>query len=245
VLADNLSYHGIVMIPATSKIKSVILLSSLIVIIGMVAASNFVEQRSVDNSKIPQKLEESRGFQRWITNIKNKGFEDIKADEFTLKEENEIYNTKWIKIYSADDPVEKENYERTFSELEETKFLVLSPSKRLLIDIRSTERAGYLQNEARVYGQLDDKIIDSRILDCSLRANCVFDRAWFLENDLFAITEFSRDIDKKDETAVECTKDQECSYTFKVHLIDMKHNKRWTYESPEFNAISNLLVPEL
>ena len=60
---------------------------------GLGVYSNVIEQKSIDMSKIPEKVEESNWFQRWITNIKNKEI-DISADGFELKEENEIYNTK-------------------------------------------------------------------------------------------------------------------------------------------------------
>ena len=64
---------------------------------------NIEKQRSIDKSKLPERVEENKLFQRWITNLKNHDL-NIEADEFKLKEENEIYNTTWMTVYSIDDP---------------------------------------------------------------------------------------------------------------------------------------------
>ncbi|KKS27336.1 MAG: hypothetical protein UU86_C0021G0011 [candidate division WWE3 bacterium GW2011_GWC1_42_102] len=162
---------------------------------------NVAEQKSVDHSKLPDKVEQSIGFQRWITNLKNKDM-FIEADEFTLKEENEIYNTKWMKV-------------------------------------------GYAPNEVHFYGLKEDKIIDARILDCSAHANCYFDRAYFLDNDVFVISEFSRTIDKKDVVSAACSLEETCEYSVKVHVIDLINNKRLVYESKPFQAVMTELMPEL
>jgi hypothetical protein len=214
------------------------------VAVGLGVYSNISEQFAVDRSKLPLKVELYKGFQRWITNLKNKGL-DIKADEFRLKEENEIYNTKWVKVYSDDDEVVKADFEKKLVELKNVKKVVYSPSERVYIDFRNEPRDGYAANEARLYGQLDDKIIDARILDCSIRANCYFDRAYFLENDFLVISEISRNIDKKDTVTPECLPTQMCTYTFKTHVIDIKHNKRWIYESKPFDVVLADFMKEL
>lgn len=205
---------------------------------------NVKEQKSIDHSKLPDKVEQSIGFQRWITNLKNKDMV-IEADEFTLKEENEIYNTKWMKVYSIEDEGMREKYNKTVESLRGVKKVVFSPSDRELIDYRPEYRDGYAPNEAHFYGLKEDKIIDARILDCSAHANCYFDRAYFLDNDVFVISEFSRTIDKKDEVSATCSLQETCEYSAKVHVIDLINNKRLVYESRPFQAIMAELIPEL
>lgn len=227
------------------KLKKEFLLTFLI--FGAVAlgvTSNILEQLAIDRSKLPQKVELSKGFQRWITNLKNKGL-DIQADEFKLKEENEIYNTKWVKVYSTDDTAIKTDIENKLATLKNLKKVVYSPSERVYVDFRNESRDGYAPNEVRLYGQLDDKILDARVVDCSVRANCYFDRAYFLENDFLVISEISRNIDKKDETTPVCPIDQSCTYTFKIHVTDIKHNKRWVYESKPFDMVLANLIKDL
>ncbi|OGC65629.1 threonylcarbamoyl-AMP synthase [candidate division WWE3 bacterium RIFOXYA12_FULL_43_11] len=205
---------------------------------------NIKEQKSVDHSKLPDKVEQNIGFQRWITNLKNKDV-IIEADEFQLKEENELYNTKWMKVYSIEEEGMREKYDKTIESLQNVKKVVFSPSGRELIDYRPEYRDGYAPNEAHFYGLKEDKIIDARILDCSARANCYFDRAYFLDNDVFVISEFSRSINKKDETASTCSPEETCEYSIKVHVIDLINNKRLVYESRPFEAVMAELVPEL
>lgn len=206
--------------------------------------SNVMEQRAVDHSKIPQKVEQSRGFQRWITNLKNNDI-DINADEFKLKEENEIYNTMWLKVYSIDDSAQKAIYEKTLADLKDVKKVIYSPSEREILDYRNEIRGDYKANEVHFYGQKEDKIIDARIVDCSVRANCYFDRAYFLDNDTFVISELSRNIDKKDLTSPLCDINTLCTYTIKLHVVDLIKNSRYVYESKHFDIILSKLIPEL
>ena len=206
--------------------------------------SNVIQQKAVDRSKIPEKVEEDGSFQRWITNLKNKGL-DIEADEFRLKEENEIYNTRWMKVYSIDDPQTKETYEQTLEQMKDIDKVIFSPSERLFIDYREIKKDDYEPNEVRFYGLKEDKVIDARAVDCSTRGNCYFDRAFFLDNDLFVVTEISRTIDKNDTNILKCLTDEECEYSFKLHLIDLINNQRLVYESEPFTAVLSKLKPEL
>lgn len=220
-----------------------ILVVAIFILVAAGAAINIREQLSIDQSKLPEKVEESEGFQRWITNLKNKGLEQVDADEFTLVEENEIYNTKWMQVYSFDDPGQREEFENTIIQHQGVPKVIFSPSERLFIDFRHENRDGYKPNEVHFYGARDDKIIDARILDCSERANCYFDRAYFLSNDVFVISEFSRNIDKKDQTTPECPVDTECTYSIKVHVIDLINNSRLVYESKPFNIVLSEYIP--
>jgi hypothetical protein len=226
------------------KAKLTIVFILLLVTFGVYL--NQIEKRAVDYSKIPMKVEESKGFQRWITNLKNKDFE-IEADEFRMVEENEIYNTKWMKVYSSDNEEELQRYQTQIGELRDLNKIALSPSERQFVDYRDINRNGYKPNEAHFYGLREDKIIDARIVDCSLKANCYFDRAWFLEdsNDVVVISEFSRDIDKKEENPEVCLVTDVCTYTIKLHVIDLLKNSRLIYESKPFDIILEEIKPEL
>jgi len=228
------------------------ILFSLVLILTVLGVySNVQQQQKVDNSRLPGKVEGDRGFQRWITNLKNKDVE-INADDFSFKEENEIYNTKWIKISSIEGEGKQEEFNKTIEENTDIRYVAFSPSERELLDYRHEVRntvspsGNYYQpNEVRFYGQKEDKIIEARILDCSLKANCYFDRAYFLNNDLFVITEFSRNIDKDDTTTKECPIDQVCTYTVKLHLVDLINNSRYVYESKPMELNLRELIPEL
>jgi hypothetical protein len=222
----------------------IILTAGIFLLVALGVYSNLAEQKALDRSKIPLKVEQNRGFQRWITNVKNQGM-DISADDFRLKEENEIYNTKWMKVSSLDNPEVKKVYEADLVAKQGVKKVVFSPSDREYIDYRNIDRDGYLSNEVHFYGQKEDKLIDARILDCSLQANCYFDRAFFLDNDVFVISEFSRNISKQDQTNTPCALDQTCEYTFKIHVVNLLTNSRLVYVSKPFNAIYNEVVDDL
>ena len=222
---------------------------------GLTVYSNYSEQQAIDESKIPLKVEESKGFQRWITNLKNKGVE-IEADEFEFVEKNEIYNTKWMTVYSVDDPQDFALFEQTIAEYaqvaDDIKEIEFSPSGRAVLDLRNEFRGEYKPNEVRYFGARDDKIFDARFLDCSERANCIFDRGYFIDNsnDVFFISEFSRNIpdedeQEEDEVVVPCTKMDECTYTFKIHVVDMINNSRHIYESLPKDFVYDVIVPEL
>jgi len=205
---------------------------------------NVRQQLAIDESKLPKKLEGAHSFQRWITNVKNNDI-DVGADDFRLVEEAEIYNTSWVTIYLVDEPGVKEWYEQILLDHQDLKKVIFSPSEREFIDFRKEPRGEYKINEVRFFGQKEDKIIDSKVVDCSIRANCYFDRAYFLDNDVFVISEISRNIHKHDDTAELCPIDEICTYTIKIHLVDLVQNKRLVYESGTFDVVLEKLIPEL
>lgn len=215
---------------------NIILISVIFLSIVFGVILNIKQQMSVDRSKLPQKVEEERLFQRWITNLKNHDL-DVNADDFELKEENEIYNTTWMNVYSMDDPEQKALYEKTLDEHKDVENVVFSPNERVFVDFRNIPRGEVMANEVRLYGLKEDKIIDARVLDCSTKGNCYFDRAYFLDNDVFVISEISRDINKKDSSAPDCLVTDECTYTIKVHVVDMINNRRSVYVSKPFDAV--------
>jgi hypothetical protein len=219
-----------------------IILIILLIILGVFI--NIREEKAVDDSKIPERVEMSRGFQRWITNLKNKGV-DKNADEFRMIEENEIYNSMWMKVYSMDDQDKKELYDKTMNSVKDLKKIAFSPSEREFLDYRNEIRDGYLPEEVRFFGQKEDKIIDSRIVSCLKEANCYFDRGYFIDNDVLVITEFSMSRGKDKVIPSKCSIDSVCTYTIKLHLADLVRNSRTVYESEPFEVNLSVLIPEL
>lgn len=223
---------------------AVALAAAIFILVGVVIYINIAKQNAVDRSKIPEKVEDHGRWQRWITNLKNKDLE-IEADEFRLKEENEIYNTKWMQVYSLDEEGRREEFWQNIENHKNIKKVIFSPSERGFVDYRDISRDGYGPNQVHYYGLRDDKIIDARILDCSLEANCYFDRAYFLDNNVFVISEISQDIDEDDEGVPACVMEEMCAYTFKVHVIDLINNSRLVYESEPFEVVLAEFKPEL
>jgi len=197
---------------------------------------NYRQERDIDRSKVPPKLELSKPFQKWITNLKNKGL-IVEADEFRLREENEIYNTKWMAVYNIDDADAVDRLNAELAALQNEKKVAFSPSERELIDYRTTQ--------VRYYGLRDDKIVDARLLGCTSNINCYFDRAYFLDNDVFVVSEFSRSVDLNEQNPQACTLDQMCKYSIKIHLVDLNKNSRLVYESKPFDTNLALLIPNL
>ena len=227
------------------KVKPTLLLTSILFILVTTGVfSNIKQQLAVDESKLPEKLEANNLFQRWITNLKNNDV-DVGADDFRLFEEAEVYNTMWVTIKSIDDPGVEEWFNEELLTHQGLDKVVFSPSDKEFIDLRHVLRGEYNINEVRFLGQKEDKILDSKVVDCSIRANCYFDRAYFLDNDVFVVTEISRNIHKHDDTAELCPIDEICTYTIKLHLIDLIQNKRLVYESNPFDIVLAKLIPEL
>lgn len=227
-----------------TKKLTILLTAAIFLLICGGVFINVKQQLAVDESKLPQKLEDNNLFQRWITNLKNNDV-DVGADDFRLLEEAEIYNTMWVTIKSIDGPGVEEWFNNELLTHQDLDKVVFSPSDKEFIDFRPILRGEYEQNEVRFFGQKEDKILDSKVVDCSIRANCYFDRAYFLDNDVFVVTEISRNIDKHDDTAELCPIDESCTYTIKLHLVDLVQNKRLVYESNTFDIVLAKLIPEL
>ncbi len=226
------------------NLTEIALTTGIALLIGAGVYSNIWEENQIDRSKLPQKVEQSNGFQRWITNLRNKDLV-IEADDFSMLEENEIYNTKWVKVYSIDEEGKRAEFEANIESKKNIKKVVFSPSGMQFVDYRAETRDGYQPHEVHHYGLRDNQIIDSRIVDCSVKANCYFDRAWFLDNDVFVVTEVSRNVDKKSLDIQPCSPVQNCTYTYKIHVIDLVRNSRLIYQSAPFEAILEDLKPNL
>ncbi|MFH1899149.1 MAG: hypothetical protein ABIJ82_01595, partial [Patescibacteria group bacterium] len=216
------------------KFVNVFLITVIFCSVALGVYQNEVKKRAVDRTKIPLKVENERDFQRWNTNIRNKGLQ-ITPEDFSLVEENEVYNSQWIKITSIDDPQVKAAFDQNLLDHKDIPKVVFAPSGTMYLDYRNTYKDGYFPNQVHLYGLKEDKILDARILDCSERGNCYFDRAYWLDNDVFVITEWSRDISKKDETIPVCPITSVCTYAIKLHMVDLMHNKRYIYKSKTFD----------
>lgn len=224
--------------------QGLLVMAAVLGFIALGTYSNLHEQAEKDRSKLPPKVEDSRYFQRWITNLKNKDI-PMEADDFKLIDEVEIYNTRWMKVTPYDDNASKEAFDQNIQAHKNIAKVVFSPSEREYLDYRPLERDGYKANEASFYGLKDTKVIDMRMAECSIRTNCYFDRGYFLSNDLLVLTEFSRNIPKNDTTAPPCGTNEKCTYSVKLHLIDMINNRRSIYESKSFEGVLDQMIPNL
>jgi hypothetical protein len=219
--------------------KTKALFTLIFILIAANVVSNYVEEAQVDSARLPEKVEESKGFQRWITNYKKRM--EIEADAFSLKDKNEVYTAVFLEVSRLQ--TEKEiakhiEFVATYADLDD---VAISPNERQFLDYRHEHREGYSTNEVHYYGLRDDKLIDAKILSCLDAANCHFDRAYFLDNHTFVISEISRnDVTKatiENETFTACTMEELCSYTFKLHFIDLINNARYVYESTPFDKV--------
>ncbi|MBT6401377.1 hypothetical protein HN803_00530 [candidate division WWE3 bacterium] len=218
---------------------SKLIIASILLLIAANVASNYNEEAQEDGNKLPEKVEESNGFQRWITNHKKRM--DVAADDFNLKDINEVYNATYLEITRLEGNkavAEHLEYIQTFEDVDET---AISLDGREVLDYRHEKRDGYQPFEVHFYGLREDKLIDTKILSCVPEANCYFDRAYFIDNHAFVISEISRsDIDRKiveggDYKA--CDIEEICPYSFKLHFIDLLKNERAVYETHSFDKI--------
>lgn len=214
-----------------------VLIICIFLLISLGVYSNVRQQTTIDKSKLASEVENSKGFQRWITNLKNNDL-DVSGDDFRLLEENEIYNTKWTKVTSLTEGTNRQLFDKTLRDNVNIKKVVFSPSKQAFIDYRQP-------TQVRFYGLREGKIVDSRLIECVPSINCYVDRAYFITDDTLVVSEISRNIDKDDKTAPSCTLDQTCTYTFKVHVINLATNSRGIYESNPIEAVLSTLAPEL
>jgi hypothetical protein len=216
------------------KFGNVFLIAIIFLAVALGVYQNERIKNAIDQTKLPLKVENDRVFQRWDTNIRNKGLL-ITADDFTLVETNEVYNTQWIKVTSIDDPQVKAAFDQNLADHKNIQKVVFAPSGTMYLDYRNIFKDGYFPNQVHLYGLKEDKILDARILDCSERGNCYFDRAYWLDNDVFIITEWSRDISKEQETIPVCPITSVCTYAIKLHMVDLVHNKAYIYKSKTFD----------
>lgn len=208
-----------------NKILTTALALAIFFLVGGGVYINIQKQRAVDRSRLPQKVELSSGYQKWSTNLKKKNI-NVEAEEFKLLEESEVLNTKWMTVTSVDQPGQQQVLDTKLASAKSQEKTALSPSGTQFIDYRDVARDGYSQGQVRLYGLKEDKILDTRALGCNNQANCYFDRGYFLDNDTFVVTEFSL----KDQGII-CEVSQVCTYTIKLHLVDMLKNKHFVYVS--------------
>ena len=219
----------------------------LILVIAILVATsvtlNIKKQYSIDKSKLPTKLETNSNFQKWLTNAKNKGIK-IEGDNFRYVEEKNIYNTIWTSTASSDDEESFKLYNANMELLKKYKFSALSPNERETVNFDSSPRFGFNPNEVFFYGLREDKILTTKVTDCNYESNCFFNRAGFLDNQVFFVIELSLNDSLKNPFQT-CDKTTLCTYSFKVHLIDLINNSRTVYQSEPFQGYFQELAGEL
>lgn len=219
----------------------------LIIVIAILIATgvtlNIKKQYSIDKSKIPNKLETQSQFQKWLTNVKNKGIK-IEADNFRFVEDSNVYNTLWTSTASSDDDKSRKLYEETIEQLKKYKTSAISPNEREAVNYDNSLRFGFNPNEVFFYGLREDKILRTKVTDCDPESNCYYNRAAFLDNHVFFVIELSlKDYTKKDPKT--CDPKTLCKYSFKVHLVDLINNSRTVYESESFEGYFADIVGKL
>ena len=212
-------------------------------LVSLTVYANISEQRSIDKSKIPAKLEENSKFQKWLTNAKNKDI-NVEADNFKFLEDSNIFNTIWTSTSSIDNEQVRIDYERNMDILSKFKTSEYSPNEREIVNFDNSERFGFTANQVFFYGLREDRILLTRIVDCEIESNCYFHRAGFLDNHVFFVAELSlKDFTKK--TPITCDPKSVCKYSFKIHFIDLVNNSRTVYESEAFEGIFDDLKSKL
>lgn len=201
--------------------------------------SNYREQLAIDRSKIPESMEYAEEFQDWIINMKKQV--NVSADEFRLQEVNEVFNSAHFDVSPKDN---KKAYQDHLDKLKEFKKLDdvrFSPNGFQFLDFRHLTKVNEKYDSYDVYfhGLRENKIIDTKILSCEPLKNCYFDRAFFIDNDTFVISKYSRPIsdeDLKDENYDTCEIDEVCTYTIKLHLFDLINSDQFVYESKPYKV---------
>jgi len=231
-----------------NKLTKLLTVGILLLVVGVVS-SNYAEEYAIDQSKIPELMETGKEFQRWITNLKK--HMDVEADEFRLKEKNEVFNSAYLSIKSTDDENEYNRHLALIEEYMKYDKVKFSPNEFQFLDYRHIVRGinpkgePYQPNEIYYHALREDKIIDTMILSCKEEANCFMDRGFFLDNHTFVISHFSRPISKQDlkeENFEECAFDEECTYTIKLHMFDLLNSEQLVYESEEYSLNLSTLV---
>lgn len=222
--------------------KILIILIALLIAVGV--SLNIKEQQSIDRSKIPSKLEADSQFQKWITSMRKKEIV-VEADNFRFVEDSNVYNTLWTSSVSIDNDEARRLYEENMKLLRTYEKNAESPNEREIVNFENTIRFGFNPEEVFFYGLREDRILRTKVTDCLPESNCIYTRASFLDNHVFFIIEASlKNFDKKNPV-VTCTKTQECTYTFKVHLVDLINNSRTVYESEDVKTTFEFIQKEL
>jgi hypothetical protein len=220
-----------------------ILIIAIAIFIAIGISSNLYEQYSIDKTKLPLKLETHSRFQRWLSNLKDKGV-DLEADRFTFLKDSNIYNTIWTSTISIDDEVSRKMFEDNMKVLAEYKESIKSPNEREIVNFTMEDRFGYAAKTVFFYGLREDRILSTKIADCYQHFTCNFHRGAFMDNHVFFIMELSQKA-VPDAEFKGCELDEVCDYTFKVHLVDLNNNSRNIYESEVVRDTYNNLFKKL
>lgn len=226
-------------IPMKIKLISKILVALVFVLVGATVYSNYREQLAIDRSKIPESMEYAEEFQDWIINMKKQV--DVSADEFRLLEVNEVFNSAHFDVSSKDNENAYQVHLNKLEEFEDLDDVRFSPNGFQFLDFRreTREDGKYEPYDVYFHGLRENRIIDTKILSCEPLRSCYFDRAFFIDNDSFVISKYSRPISDEDlenEGYEPCTLDEVCTYTIKLHLFDLINSDQFVYESNPYEV---------
>lgn len=206
-----------------------ILILAISIFVAGVVTLNLHDQYSIDKTKLPIKLETHSRFQRWLSNLEDKGV-DLEADRFTFLKDSNIYNTIWTSTVSIDDELSRKMYEDNMKVLLDYKESIKSPNEREIVNFTMSDRFGFSAKDVFFYGLREDRILRTKIANCYQHFTCNFHRGAFIDNHVFFIMELSQKAVPEEEFKG-CELDEVCDYTFKVHLVDLNNNSRNIYES--------------
>jgi hypothetical protein len=210
--------------------------TALATLIFLGALLNFKEQKKIEDSKLPEYVEQNKYFQKWITNHKNSGIE-LEADEFRLFEENEVYNTARLIVFPVSDSLHNNAYKQllnTYTNIKDARF---SPNKAQIVDFRHEIRTGLSMNEYKPYellyvGLRKDRIIENKLLECSRDALCYIDRAYFVTDDIVVASTFTQNNEVPGKIFVPCSYEEKCEYTVTVYVMNIAANSSLVYKAP-------------
>ncbi len=224
------------MLMKSPYIEKSVIFACVAVLIFLGAYSNYLEQQKVEDSKLPDYVEQNKYFQKWITNHKNSGIE-LEADEFRLFEENEVYNTSRIILFPVTNKEHFAAYKAALEKYKTIKDARFSPNGEQVVDFRNELRKGLSPNEYNPYellyiGMRNDRIIENKLLQCSRDALCYIDRAYFVDDDIVVVSTFTQNNEVPGKIFVPCTYEQMCEYVVTVYVMNIATNSALVYKSP-------------
>lgn len=222
-------------------IERFVLTFLLLVFVFAAAYSNYAQKRAVDESKLPPYVENNKYFQKWITNHKNKDI-NLEADEFRLFEENEVYNTARIIVYPITDEVHVKAYKEYLENSENNKNARFSPDKSQVVEFTHALRFGisgrdFKPQELLYLGKRGDRVIENKLLQCSTRALCYIDRAYFINDDIVVASTFTLASENSTVPVAPCDYSQECEYIVTLYVMNIADNSALVYKSLPLNLV--------
>ena len=183
-----------------------------------------------DDKTFPSEIADHENFKTFQKEMSDAGIV-VNPDEIIIKDQREIYNPDRIKVFSQQDEIKKTELEETTQSLRDVSGVTFSPDQKIILDYRNIARVGASSRQIRLFGIRSEKILDAPLLDCAISSECIYIDGYFIDNDSFVLHEIS--LARKDP---DCVVGSTCSYSIKIHYVELMQNQRSLYESTEFEA---------